>query len=358
MSGGRVELGLGTGWFEAEHARLRDPVPAVRRALRPPRGAAGDPHRAVEHARRARAIEFSGRHYELGPGPALPKPAPAPHPPVIVGGLGPRRTPALAARFAAEYNVPFADVATHASASRASARPAVRPARDPDELVYSHAVTVCCAEERGGARAGAPSGSGATSRTCARTAPPARPRRSPRGCASTATPGASRSYLQVIDLDDLDHVALIAAEVMPLLAGRWRRRPHPRPGRAARPGRSPAVWWPHPRKESPYAPRSGPYSQRRPRRTSRVGEDLAARGSPVRGRGDQPPRFRPRPDHGVGLRPRRAGPSDVDLGDAQLADAGRTARSTSSTRPASRASSPTRSARCASASRPCSSSTP
>ena len=104
-----------------------------------------------------------------------------------------------------------------------------------------------------------------------------------------------------------------------------------------------------------YAPRSGPYSQRRPCRTSRVGEDLAARGAPVRGRRDQPPRICPRPLHRLGLRPRRAGAADVDLGVAQLDRAGRTARSTCSTRPASRASSPTRSARCACASRPCSS---
>ncbi len=55
-------------------------------------------------------------------------------------------------------------------------------------------------------------------------------------------------------------------------------------GQAARPGNPPAVWWPNPRKERANAPRSGPYSQRRPGWSSRVGEDVAARGAPLRGR--------------------------------------------------------------------------
>jgi F420-dependent oxidoreductase-like protein len=215
MSGGRVELGLGTGWFEAEHLAYGIPFPSF-----------GERFDRLEEqleivtglwrTQPGGSYEFSGRHYTLAPGPALPKPVQRPHPPVIVGGLGARRTPALAARFASEYNVPFAGVET-ARERIAGVRAACGAAgRDPDELVYSHAVTVCCAEseaelERRAARIGRPvedlrqSGAAGTPEEVA-----ARLR-------EYREAGASRSYLQVIDLDDLEHVALIAAEVAPHL---------------------------------------------------------------------------------------------------------------------------------------------
>ncbi len=216
MSGGRVELGLGTGWFEAEHRAYGIPFPAF-----------GERFDRLEEQLEivtglwdtplGQPYEFHGSHYELAPGPALPKPAQRPHPPVIIGGVGRRRTPALAARFAAEFNVPFADVET-ARARIEGVRAACREAgRDPDQLVYSHAITVCCAEDeaelarradrigrsveelRAGGAAGAPEQVAARLR-------------------EYADAGASRCYLQVIDFDDLDHVALIASEVMPRVA--------------------------------------------------------------------------------------------------------------------------------------------
>ena len=215
MSGGRVEIGLGTGWYEAEHRAYGIPFPPFAERF----------DRLEEQLEiltgmwsAEREWEFHGRHYDLDRGPALPKPVQRPHPPVIIGGLGRRRTPALAARFADEFNVPFADV-EQARARFEGVREACRVAgRDPEELVYSHAVTVCCAKdpaelERRAARIGRDledlrrSGAAGTPSEVA-----ARLREYGRA-------GASRSYLQVIDLDDLDHVALIAAEVMPLLAG-------------------------------------------------------------------------------------------------------------------------------------------
>lgn len=115
MSGGRAELGLGTGWFEAEHRALGIPFPARRFDLLEEQleivtglwdTAPGDTY------------SFDGEHYRLTDAPGLPKPVQHPVP-VIVGGLGPRRTPALAAAFATEYNVGFADeVATEAAFGR------------------------------------------------------------------------------------------------------------------------------------------------------------------------------------------------------------------------------------------------
>src|SRR5215213_3480021 len=106
MSGGRVELGLGSGWFEAEHAAYGIPFPGLGERF----------DRLTEQLEIVTGLwrtppgerySFSGTHYTLVDSPALPKPVQSPHPPVIVGGGGQRHTPALAARFAAEFNVPF-----------------------------------------------------------------------------------------------------------------------------------------------------------------------------------------------------------------------------------------------------------
>jgi alkanesulfonate monooxygenase SsuD/methylene tetrahydromethanopterin reductase-like flavin-dependent oxidoreductase (luciferase family) len=162
------------------------------------------------------SFQFSGRHYSLGTGPALPKPLQRPHPPVIVGGLGTRRTPALAARFAAEFNVPFADAQTTRARFEGVRDACSAAGRDPDELVYSHAITVCCAEgqadlERRAARIGRELSDLRENAAAGTPVEVAERLRAYRDA------GASRSYLQVIDIDDLDQVALIAAEVMPLV---------------------------------------------------------------------------------------------------------------------------------------------
>jgi F420-dependent oxidoreductase-like protein len=217
MSGGRVEIGLGTGWYEAEHLAYGIPFPPLRERF----------ERLEEQLTILTGIwstpagesyEHHGAHYSLGPGPALPKPRQRPHPPVIVGGLGKRRTPALAARFAAEFNVPFADVET-TRASFEGVRDACRAAgRDPGELVYSHAVTVCCAEDAGELERRA-AGIGRDLEDLRRSGAAGTPREVAARLQEYASAGASRSYLQVIDLDDLDHIALIASEVMPALDG-------------------------------------------------------------------------------------------------------------------------------------------
>jgi F420-dependent oxidoreductase-like protein len=217
MSGGRVEFGLGTGWFEAEHTAYGIPFQ--------PFGERFD--RLEEQLAILTGIwstpvgerySFDGTYYRLTDSPALPKPLQRPHPPIIVGGLGTRRTPALAARFANEFNVPFAPVEVTAERIQAVRTACEVVGRDPDELVYSHAVTVCCARdgselERRAARIGrdlaelrSSGAAGSPEEVVARLE-------------EYREAGASRSYLQLIDLDDLDHVALIAAEVMPHVAG-------------------------------------------------------------------------------------------------------------------------------------------
>ncbi|MGO9487522.1 MAG: LLM class F420-dependent oxidoreductase [Solirubrobacteraceae bacterium] len=217
MSEGRLELGLGTGWYESEHTAYGIPFPPIgerferlEEQLTILTGIWGTPL--------GERYSFEGSHYSLEDCPGLPKPSQRPHPPVIIGGLGTRRTPALAARFANEFNVPFAPPAVTAERIGAVRAACTAAGRDPGELVYSHAITVCCASgqaelERRAERIGRDldelrrsGAAGSPDEVVARLE-------------EYGQAGASRSYLQLIDIDDLDHVALIAAEVMPRLAG-------------------------------------------------------------------------------------------------------------------------------------------
>ncbi|HXD54617.1 MAG TPA: LLM class F420-dependent oxidoreductase [Solirubrobacteraceae bacterium] len=216
MSGGRVEVGLGTGWFEAEHAAYGVPFPPF-----------GERFERLEEqleiltgmwsAPEGESYAFSGRHYELAPGPALPKPRQRPHPPVIVGGTGPRRTPALAARVANEFNVAFMDAGSTGERFAAARGACSELGRDPDGLICSHAITVCCATDEAGLARRAERIGRAVEDLRAHGAA-GTPAQVAERLSEYRDVGASRSYLQVIDLDDIDHVALIAAEVMPLLA--------------------------------------------------------------------------------------------------------------------------------------------
>ena len=143
MSGGRVELGLGAGWFAAEHEAYGIPFPAL----------------AERFARYEEQLEvitglwdtpdggtfsYQGRYFTLADSPALPKPVQRPRPPVIVGGTGATRIPRLAARFADEYNVPFAGTDDTAAAFRRVREACAAAGRHETSMIYSAAQTVCC----------------------------------------------------------------------------------------------------------------------------------------------------------------------------------------------------------------------
>jgi F420-dependent oxidoreductase-like protein len=213
MSGGRVELGLGTGWFEAEHAAYGIPFPPL-----------GERFDRLEEqlaiitglwtTPEGQTFSFDGEYYQVTDSPGLPKPAQRPRPPVIIGGHGARRTPRLAARFADEFNVGFSSVLESAAAF-ARVREAVEAAgRDPASMTYSVAQMVCCGKDEAEYRR----------RAAAIGRDPAQARE--QGVAGTpgevaakiaefAAVGADRVYLQVLDLHDRDHLELIASDVAP-----------------------------------------------------------------------------------------------------------------------------------------------
>lgn len=217
MSGGRVELGLGSGWYEAEHSaygiefpslgerfdRLEEQLTAIVGLWDTPEGA---------------TFSMDGRHYRFVDSPALPKPTQRPRPPIIVGGGGAKRTPALAARFADEFNLPFAPVDRFAE-QRDRVRAACEAIdRDPDSMIWSVALVVCAGgdetevrrradaigrqpdELRANGAAGTPDEVLATLRRY-------------------ADAGAARVYLQVLDLSDLEHLHLVAETVLPEVTG-------------------------------------------------------------------------------------------------------------------------------------------
>ena len=213
MSGGRVELGLGTGWHEQEHASYGIPFPPV-----------GERFDMLEQQLAVitglwstpvgETFAFTGTHYTLTDSPALPKPVQQPHPPVIIGGTGTRRTPALAARFAAEYNVPFRALDVTAAAFDRTRRACEEAGRDPSTLVFSAAQTLAVGSDEEEVRR----------RAAALGEEPSALRIG--GLGGTVAEvidkigafgelGATRLYLQVLDLADLDQLRLVAEQVAP-----------------------------------------------------------------------------------------------------------------------------------------------
>jgi alkanesulfonate monooxygenase SsuD/methylene tetrahydromethanopterin reductase-like flavin-dependent oxidoreductase (luciferase family) len=213
MSGGRVELGLGAGWFEAEHAAYGIAFPPLGE-----RFARLEEQLAIitglwETAEGA-AFSYAGTHYQLTDSPALPKPAQRPRPPVIVGGTGARRTPRLAARFADEYNVAFSTVADTAAAFARVREACEAAGRDPSSLTYSVAHTVCCGKDEAEFRRRA-AAIGREADAMLAVGVTGTPGEVAAKIGEYAAIGAERVYLQVLDLSDLDHLALIASDVMP-----------------------------------------------------------------------------------------------------------------------------------------------
>ncbi len=213
MSGGRVELGIGAGWFKEEHDKYGIPFPDT-----------GERFDVLEEQlaiitglwATEGGFSYDGKHYQVTDSPGLPKPVQA-KPPVLIGGKGPRRTPALAATYADEFNLPFVDEAvTEAQFARVREACEARD-RDPDTLIYSNALVLCVgADEHEVAQ-----------RAKAIGREPDELREN--GLAGTpsevldkigryAALGSERLYLQVLDLSDLDHLRLVAAELLPQAA--------------------------------------------------------------------------------------------------------------------------------------------
>jgi F420-dependent oxidoreductase-like protein len=223
MSGGRVELGLGAASYPGEHHALGIPLPPAQERF----------DRLDEQlslitglwaAPFGELYTFSGQFYEVRDYPALARPAQAPRPPILIGGHGLQRTPAVAAKYADEYNIDGVSAARCAQAYARVTRACEEIGRDPAGITWSATVTLCCGtsaaqiEQRAGViaevvrdwkdpddiiRSGA---SGTPAEVIDRLA-------------AFDDAGASRVYLQMFDVQDTDHLRLVAEEVLPALPG-------------------------------------------------------------------------------------------------------------------------------------------
>ncbi|MFD6613348.1 LLM class F420-dependent oxidoreductase [Micromonospora chalcea] len=220
MSGGRVELGIGAGWYEREHTAYGIPFPPVAERF----DRLAEQLEIVTGLWRTPADEtysFTGEHYRLADSPALPKPVQQPGPPVIVGGRGPKRTPELAARYADEFNMPFKSVAETASAYDRVREACDRTGRDASgraPLTLSAGIVVAIGRTDAEAqRRAAPLH--VTSALPPEDPVVGSPAQLVDRIGEFAAVGTTRVHLRLIDFDDLDHVELIAAEVLPQLDG-------------------------------------------------------------------------------------------------------------------------------------------
>jgi F420-dependent oxidoreductase-like protein len=214
MSGGRIELGIGAGWFEAEHKAYAIPFPALGERF----------DRLTEQLHIITGLwttpagdtfDYSGTHYTVADSPALPKPVQSPHPPIIIGGAGAKRTPALTAAFASEFNIPFAPVDMAKTQYERVATALADAGRSPETLTYSAAFVVCAGRDyKEIARRAAAIGR-EVDELRSNSALVGTPAEIADKLGAYLQIGIQRVYLQVLDMSDLGHVEFFATEVIP-----------------------------------------------------------------------------------------------------------------------------------------------
>lgn len=213
MSGGRVEFGLGSGWFQAEHDAYGIPFPSLGERF----------DRLSEQlaivtglwgTRSGETFDYAGKHYTVNGSPALPKPTQNPHPPIIIGGIGAKRTPELAAKYAAEFNVAFTTIDVAQTQYRRVADAVAAANRPADSMVYSSAFVLCAGrDEAEVARRAAAIGRDVDE---LRSNSPlvGTPAEIVDKLGPWTNLGLQRIYTQLLDLSDLAHLELFAGDVM------------------------------------------------------------------------------------------------------------------------------------------------
>jgi len=218
MSGGRVEIGLGAGWYEAEHQAYGMPFPAV--------GARYDlleDQLAILHgvwtADPDSTFELTGRSTSVRLEADTVRPLQKPHPPIVLGGRGGPRAARLTATYADEYNVSFQAAEIMRGIHDGVRQVCEGAGRDPATLVWSAGQVLCCGRTEADVvrRAQAIGRDVAELRENGLAGSPSEVLDK---LGRFAECGADRFYLQVLDLSDLDHLQLVAEEVLPHAPGR------------------------------------------------------------------------------------------------------------------------------------------
>ena len=146
MSEGRVELGLGAGWYEEEHKAQGLPFPDIATRFDLLEESL-EVLNAIWNLEKGEFFNYQGKRVQFENSMGLPKPKQEPGPPIIMGGIGQRRTPNLVAKYASEYNTPFVSPDTFASLVGVVKDKCVELGRNPKDLIYSCAQVFCCGDE-------------------------------------------------------------------------------------------------------------------------------------------------------------------------------------------------------------------
>lgn len=212
MSDGRVEFGIGAGWFEKEHLAYAIPFPSLRERFA----------RLTEQlelitglwtAPVGETFDYAGAHYAVNDSPALPKPVQRPHPPIIIGGSGAKKTPRLAATFADEYNVPFAPLDTITTQFDRVRDAVDAVGRAGDSMTYSASFVVCAGRDEAEIAKRADAIGREVDELRSNSPLAGTPNQIVDQLGPFAEIGLQRVYLQLLDMSDVEHLALFADDV-------------------------------------------------------------------------------------------------------------------------------------------------
>jgi len=212
MSNGRVELGLGAGWYEAEHKAYGFRFPTLGERFE----MLGEQLHIINGLWNTSLDEtfcFDGAHYNVENSPGLPKPVQS-RIPVIVGGRGTKKTPMLAAKYATEFNLPFVNKDAFVEQCTRVRDACATVGRDPETLKYTVAQATICGSnaaevERRTKKIGREVAELSLNGLCGT------PDELIAKINDWKSAGAETIYMQILDLNDLEHLDLIGKEVLP-----------------------------------------------------------------------------------------------------------------------------------------------
>lgn len=213
LSGGRFQMGIGAGWQEREHtsygfdlldlkerfARFEEGVLVVKLLLQ-----------------NDIPVVFDGDYYHLEDALLLPRPARKSGPPIVIGGNGERRTMAIAARYADEWNAVFVTPERFAELSRHLDGLLEKEGRTADSMrkTLMHRVTVGATDAEVARKTEGADVAGLK----ARGALIGTPNEIAEGLLAFDAVGVKRIMAQMADMTDLDGVELLGTKVLPQLA--------------------------------------------------------------------------------------------------------------------------------------------
>jgi F420-dependent oxidoreductase-like protein len=217
MSEGRVEVGLGAGWYAAEHTAYGLPFPQLGQRYDLLEDQLAILH-GVWSADAGGVFERQGLTCTVRLEADSFRPAQRPHPPIVMGGQGGPRNSRLAATYADEFNISFVPTGPMRDAHDSVRRACEKQDRDPASVTYSVGLVTCCGSTEAEISRRA-SAIGRDAEELRQNGLAGTPPEILDKISAYADAGAERIYLQILDLSDLEHLRLLAEQVQAPLTG-------------------------------------------------------------------------------------------------------------------------------------------